>query len=96
MLHQTDTTMTNTTLTQNEIEVLAKVALFQVEDGFSEFNRVSSDSEKGVLGSLVKKKLIYDGYEDEPGNDYMFCLSEAGFEMCKELNISTEHIITFG
>lgn len=88
--------MTNTTLTQNEIELLAKVALFQVEDGFSEFNRVSSDSEKGVLGSLVKKKLIYDGYEDEPGNDYMFCLSEAGFEMCKELNISTSHIITFG
>jgi hypothetical protein len=43
-------------LTKNEIEILTSVANSQIEDGFSEYTSVDSSSEKGTLGSLVKKK----------------------------------------
>lgn len=78
-------------LTKNEIETLANVANLQVEDNYSEYTSVNSNSEKGLLGSLVKKGLIYDCYE---GMDmgYMYCLTEDGFTACRKLGISTEHI----
>ena len=87
--------MNNTTLTQNEIEVLTNVAMSQMESGYSEYQFVESDSEKGTLGSLVKKGLIYDAYENQHGDDFMFCLTGEGFDMCDELNISTEHIAIY-
>lgn len=79
-------------LTQNEVITLTKVANLQVEDNFSEFTSVDSNEEKGILGSLVKKELIYDCYE---GMDmgYMYCLTEEGFQVCRDLEIDTDHII---
>jgi hypothetical protein len=79
-------------LTQNEVITLTKVANLQVEDNFSEFTSVNSNEEKGILGSLVKKELIYDCYE---GMDmgYMYCLTEEGFQVCRDLEIDTDHII---
>jgi hypothetical protein len=83
-----------TQLTQNEIEILTTVANCQIEDGFSEYTSVHSDSEKGTLGSLVKKELIYNCYS-EIEESYMYCLTEEGIEICNELGISTKHIILF-
>ncbi len=88
-------TMQNTTLTENEIKVLGMVSRSQIEDGYSEYTEVGSDSEKGILGSLVKKGLVYDAYETEAGSDYMYCLTVEGFEMCAKLGFSTSHIIMF-
>jgi hypothetical protein len=83
-----------TQLTQNEIEILTSVANCQTEDGFSEYTSVDSDSEKGTLGSLVKKELIYNCYS-EIESTYMYCLTEDGIQCCNELGISTKHIEFF-
>jgi hypothetical protein len=87
--------MKNTHLTTEEIKVLTMVAKSQMEDGYSEYDYVSSPQEKGVLGSLVKKELVYDSYEFEEGKRFMYCLTHQGFEVCEELQISTSHIIMF-
>lgn len=95
MLNNMTKTMENTTLTPAEIKVLGMVSRSQIEDGFSEYDSVNSASEKGILGSLVKKGLVHDAREHEEGNDYMYCLTAEGFEACAELGISTSHIIMF-
>ena len=82
-------------LTPTEIQVLTMVAKSQIEDGYSEYDSVSSATEKGILGSLVKKGLVYDARENEAGEDYMYCLSEEGFTACANLGISTSHVIMF-
>ena len=87
--------MKNTNLTTEEIKVLRMVANSQIEEGYSEYDYVSSPQEKGVLGSLVKKQLVYDAYAWEDGDDFMYCLTQTGFEMCEQLEISTSHIIIF-
>jgi hypothetical protein len=78
-------------LTNNEVITLTKVANSQIEGNYSEFTRVESNEEKGVLGSLIKKGLVYDCYEGM-GMGYMFCLTEKGFNACNELEIETHHI----
>jgi replication-associated recombination protein RarA len=85
----------NNKLTDLEIKVLGMVSRSQIEDGYSEYDSVSSASEKGILGSLVKKGLVYDARELEQGDDYMYCLTPEGFQECDELGISTRHIIMF-
>ena len=87
--------MKNTNLTTGEINVLRMVANSQIEEGYSEYDYVSSTQEKGFLGSLVKKQLVYDAYAWEDGDDFMYCLTETGFDMCAQLEISTSHIIIF-
>jgi hypothetical protein len=85
--------MNKTNLTQNEIEILTSVANAQIEDGFSEYTSVDNDSEKGILGSLVKKGLVYNSYSFE--ETYMYCLTEEGIKSCNQLGISTQHIQFF-
>lgn len=87
--------MTNTNITELEVNVLRMVANSQIEDGFSEYDYVSSSQEKGILGSLVKKGLVHDAREHEDGDDFMYCLTDEGFKACEELGISTSHIIMF-
>ena len=82
-------------LTKKEIEILEKVANKQIEDNYSEFTKVSSAEEKGIIGSLIKKGLVYDCYADGYMEGYMFCLTEEGFQVCKENNIDTSHIILY-
>jgi hypothetical protein len=83
-----------TNLTSNEVITLSKVANSQIEDGYSEFTSVESNEEKGILGSLVKKGLVYDCYEGM-GMGYMYCLTEEGFLACNELEIETDHIVIY-
>lgn len=87
--------MTNeTNLTEKEIEVLRTVAQKQIEDNYSQLISVDSDEQKGVLGSLVNKELVYNCYDGMVMDmGYMYCLTEQGFIVCRSLNIDTEHII---
>lgn len=85
----------NNVITQNELEVLTSVANCQIEDGFSEYTSVSNETEKGTLGSLVKKDLIYNSYSGMSDEGYMYCLTIKGVETCEELGISTKHIQFF-
>lgn len=80
-------------LTQNEVNILASVCFLQIEEGLSEYTEVSSPNEKGILGSLVKKGLVYNCHEGE--SFYMYCLTNDGLETCKKLGIKTEHIHFF-
>jgi predicted transcriptional regulator len=73
-------------LTPNEMEILSKVANMQIEDNFSEY-KVTAPYEMSILNSLVKKGLIYDA-----GGDFMYCLTDEGFQVCKDCNIDTTHI----
>jgi NurA-like 5'-3' nuclease len=83
-----------TKVTKNELEILTNVANCQIEEGYSEYTSISNESEKGILGSLVKKELIYDCYSGM-GEGYMFCLTDKGIEACQELGISINHIQLF-
>lgn len=80
-------------LTPKELEILQDVAALQIEDNFSEYTSIATNSEKGLIGSLVKKGLIFNGYGGNEGEGYMFYLTEKGFEACAVLGISTSHII---
>ena len=84
-----------TQLTQNELEILSNVAGSQIEENYSEYTSIDSNKEKGIIGSLVKKELIVNGYSGDDYEGYMFYLTEKGFDACKELGISTEHIIVY-
>ena len=83
----------NTNLTNNEKEILRAVCAMQLQEGLSEYTEVRSSVEKGILGSLVKKELVYNCHEGE--KFYMYCLTGNGIEYCKELGFSTEHIHFF-
>ena len=85
----------NTNLTQNEIEILSNVAGSQIEENYSEYTSIDSNKEKGLIGSLVKKGLIVNGYSGDDYEGYMFYLTEKGFETCKKWGIPTQHIILF-
>ena len=85
-----------TNLTKNEEIILKDVCNLQLEDGLSEYTSVSNASEKGILGSLVKKGLVYDCYDGVYTNmGYMYCLTTDGLETCKQLGFETKHIHFF-
>lgn len=73
-------------LTPNEIEILSKVANKQIKDNYSEYE-ITAPYELSILNSLVRKGLIYDA-----GGDFNYCLTDEGFQVCKESNIDTTHI----
>lgn len=85
-------------LTAKELTTIKKVAFLQNQDNLSEFTNVKSNEEKGILGSLVKKGLVYNcygnGYDD--CINYMFCLTRKGIKLCEEVGISVSHIEVYG
>jgi hypothetical protein len=85
--------MTNQ-LTTKELTTINKVAFLQNQDNFSDFTKIKSNEEKGIIGSLVKKGLVFNCYGDgfDDCNDYMFCLTLDGMKLCQELGISISHI----
>ena len=82
-------------LTINELRILGNVAGAQIEENYSEYTSIDSNEEKGIIGSLVKKGLIVNGYSGDDYEGYMFYLTEEGFECCKAWGIPTNHIILF-
>lgn len=82
-------------LTIKELEILGNVAGAQKEENYSEYTSIDSNEEKGIIGSLVKKGLIVNGYSGDDYEGYMFYLTEEGFKCCKAWGIPTNHIILF-
>lgn len=79
-------------LTSKEVNLISQIAFYQTSDNHSEFNYVNSNSEKGVLSSLIKKELVFNVHEDLEEKFFMYCLTEKGIEICKDLKIDTSHI----
>lgn len=62
--------MTTTTLTQKETILLQEIIGMYDEDSNTCFTRQLTPEEKGVIGSLVKKGLVYNSFEGESGEGY--------------------------
>jgi hypothetical protein len=60
----------NTQLTNLETALLNEIIEMYDEDCNTCFTRELTQSEKGVMSSLVKKGLVYDSFENESGNGY--------------------------
>jgi len=56
--------------TQKERDLLNEVKAFYDENCNLCFTRELTNEEKGVMGSLVKKGLVYDSFENETGQGY--------------------------
>jgi hypothetical protein len=57
--------MNTTNLTANEVAMLTRIIGQYNEDCNLCFTAELNQSEKGIIGSLVKKGLIYDSFDDE-------------------------------
>lgn len=82
-------------LTSKEISLISQIAFYQTADNHSEFDYVNTASEKGVLSSLIKKDLVFNVHEDLEDDFFMYCLTDKGFEICKELKIDISHITIY-
>ena len=60
----------NATLTTLEIEMLEKIVKSYDLDCNICYQVSLTPSQKGVVGSLIKKGLIYDSFESEEGQGY--------------------------
>ena len=57
-------------LTKLETELLNEIISMYDENCNTCFTRTLTQSEKGVISSLVKKELVYDSFEFETGKGY--------------------------
>ena len=57
-------------LTENEFQMLDEIVGWYDFDCNLCFTKKLTSSEKGTIGSLVKKGLVYDSFEDEMGEGY--------------------------
>lgn len=60
----------NATLTTLEIEMLSEIVSYYTFDDNICYQQPLTASQKGVIGSLVKKGLIYDSFISEEGEGY--------------------------
>jgi hypothetical protein len=60
----------NETLTSLEIEMLSKIIESYDFDSNICYQKSLTSTEKGIVGSLVKKGLVYDSFESEEGQGY--------------------------
>ena len=92
-------------LTTKEFKLLKQIGQLMCEDNFGEFT-VSSDphdikltpEQKGVLGSLVKKGLVFDCYEGMaetmigiPNDFAMYILTTDGRDLLLEANVELDY-----
>jgi hypothetical protein len=84
-----------TQLTSKEVALLSEIAFYQTADNHSEFDYVNTNSQKGVLSSLIKKDLVFNVHEDLEEDFFMYCLTEKGMQVCNQNDIDTSHIIIY-
>jgi hypothetical protein len=83
-------------LTEGEAAMLKDIGTSQLEEGMSEFtvggegDGVMSAEDKGTLGSLVKKGLVYDCYDAEEAGYQMYCLSLNGEKECVKMGVELD------
>jgi hypothetical protein len=67
-------------LTTSEIEMLSEIVGYYTFDDNVCYQQPLTSSQKGVLGSLIKKGLVYDSFISESGEGY-----ESNFFPCDEV-----------
>jgi hypothetical protein len=91
--------MTNK-LTQNELKMLLSIYNEQNTDSCGNY-KVETNEEKGLIGSLVKKELIYDSYEgytfgkNWQFSKYSFCCTMNGIQVLSENGFDVSHLIEY-
>ena len=70
----------NATLTTLEIEMLSEIVSYYTFDDNVCYQQPLTASQKGVVGSLVKKGLVYDAFVSEDSEGY-----ESNFFPCDEV-----------
>ena len=85
------------TITQKELKMLLNIYNEQNTDSCGNYT-VETNQEKGLIGSLVKKGLVYDSYEGDvfsPNwqfNTYSFCCTNDGIEILNINGFDTSHL----
>ena len=85
------------TVTKKELEILRSIYNDQNTDSCGNF-KVETNEEKGLIGSLVKKELVYDSYEGDTFSKnwqfskYSFCCTNEGIEVLNINGIDTSHL----
>jgi len=86
-----------TTITQRELQMLQDIYNDQNTDSCGNY-KVETNEQKGVIGSLVKKELIYDSYEGDvftknyQFNKYSFCCTNEGIVTLENNGFDTSHL----
>lgn len=84
-------------VTQRELQMLFDIYNDQNTDSCGCY-KVETDEQKGLIGSLVKKELVYDSYEGEnfgkmwQFNRYSFCCTDDGIKVLEENGFDTSHL----
>ena len=88
------------TVTQKELEMLHSIYNEQNTDSCGNF-KVETNEEKGLIGSLVKKELVYDSYEgDTFGKNwqfskYSFCCTMDGINILSKNGFNVSHLMEY-
>jgi hypothetical protein len=89
-----------TKVTQNELQMLSDIYDYQNTDSCGNY-KVETNEQKGLIGSLVKKGLIYDsfeGYNFSPNyqyNKYSFCCTMEGINILSENGFNVSHLMEY-
>ncbi len=91
--------MTNQ-LTQNELKMLHNIYDDQNTDSCGNY-KVETNEQKGLIGSLVKKELVYDSYKgDTFGKNwqfskYSFCCTINGIQVLSQNGFDVSDLIEY-
>lgn len=86
-----------TTITTRELQMLKDIYNDQNTDSCGNY-KVETDEQKGLIGSLVKKDLIYDSYEGYTFGKmwqftkYSFCCTDEGIKLLEDNGFNTSDL----
>ncbi len=84
-------------VTPRELQMLLNIYNDQNTDTCGCY-KVENDEQKGLIGSLVKKELVYDSYEGQKFANlngyekYSFCCTDDGIKLLEDNNIDTSDL----
>ncbi len=87
-------------ITQRELQMLKDIYNDQNTDSCGNY-KVETNEEKGLIGSLIKKELIYDSYEgDTFGKNwqfskYSFCCTMEGINLLSENGVNVSNLMEY-
>jgi hypothetical protein len=88
------------TVTLKELQMLKDIYNDQNTDSCGNY-KVESNEEKGLIGSLVKKDLVFDAFEGDvfsknwQFNKYSFCCTSEGIATLELNGFDTSHLKTY-
>jgi hypothetical protein len=88
------------TVTQKELKMLHDIYNEQNTDSCGNY-KVETNEQKGLIGSLVKKDLVYDAFEgDNFGKNwqfskYSFCCTMEGINLLSKNGFNVSHLMEY-